>query len=107
MSETTKVRKAVVTTAQVAEAFASYASAQKVIGNDILSHEFDKGFRGKGFAEYDGTGAVVRTFETKEDALSHYGLLAEGMWLVIDAAGLNTTDVDESDDSEQAESDAA
>lgn len=86
MSDTT--RKAVVTTAQVAEAFAHYVAAHTVVGVDKTSHEFDKGHRGKGFAEYDGTGAVVRSFETKEDALTEYSKVAEGMWLVIDAANL-------------------
>ena len=84
MSETT-TRKAVVTTAQVQEAFASYVLAHVRNGDDTKnSNEFDKGLRGRGFAEYTGNGLVVRTFDTKEDALTYYSLLAEGMWKVLD-----------------------
>jgi hypothetical protein len=83
MTDTT-TRKAVVTTAQVTEAFASYVAALTRIGQNISDHEFDKGFRGRGFAEYDGKGNVVRSFDTKEDALTTYGLTAKGMWLVLD-----------------------
>lgn len=85
MSETT-ARKAVVTTAQVRDAFASYASALVKVGQEsVASHEFDKGARGRGFAEYDGAGNVVQSFETKDDALNHYSLIAKGMWIVLDA----------------------
>lgn len=86
MAENT--RKAVVTTAQVQEAFSRYQAAHRVVGTDLSGHEFDKGARGKGFAEYDGAGNVVRSFESKEDALTLYSLTAEGMWLVINAANL-------------------
>lgn len=84
MSENT--RKAVVTTAQVVEAFDRYKTALQVIGTDITGHEFDKGFRGRGFAQYDSNGGVVETFETKNDALDTYAGKADGMWLVINAA---------------------
>lgn len=84
MSENT--RKAVVTTAEVVVAFDRYKTALSVIGQDITEHEFDKGFRGRGFAQYDSNGGVVENFETKEAALTKYNGLSEGMWLVIDAA---------------------
>lgn len=62
-------RKAVVTTAQVQEALNSYTKAlAELSGADLVTLEFDKGARGKGFAVYNGTGAVVDSFETKEDA---------------------------------------
>jgi hypothetical protein len=83
MSETT-TRKAVVTTDQVREAFASYVLGFKKIGQDITKNEFDKGLRGRGFAEYDGKGEVIRSFDTKDDALTFYGFTAKGMWAVLD-----------------------
>lgn len=84
MSENT--RKAVVTTAQVRDAFASYASALVKVGQEsVVDHEFDKGLRGRGFAEYDGNGNIVQSFETKDDALNYYSLIAKGMWIVLDA----------------------
>lgn len=94
MSETT-TRKAVVTTAQVTAAFDSYKGAFAVIGQDISGHEFDKGFRGRGFAEYDSKGNVVRSFDTKEDALTTYSLTAAGMWTVIHAAKLEKDETPE------------
>jgi hypothetical protein len=83
---TENTRKAVITTAQVTAAFDRYKTALSVIGQDVTEHEFDKGFRGRGFAQYDSNGNVVETFETKEAALLKYEGLAEGMWLVINAA---------------------
>lgn len=84
MSENT--RKAVVTTAEVVAAFDRYKTALSVIGEDLSEHEFDKGFRGRGFAQYDSNGDVVESFDTKEAALTKYNGLSEGMWLVINAA---------------------
>lgn len=84
MTEAT-ARKAVVTTEQVRAAFASYVLANVRNGdNTIQDNEFDKGARGRGFAEYTGKGIVVRNFDTKDEALTYYGLLAEGMWRVLD-----------------------
>lgn len=85
MSENTATRKAVVTTAQVQAAFANYVAALVKIGdNGSVDNEFDKGFRGRGFAEYNIKGEVVRSFDTKEDALTFYSLTANGMWVVLD-----------------------
>lgn len=95
MSENT--RKAVVTTAQVQAAFDRYKAAHKVIGTDLDGSEFDKGARGKGFAEYDAQGAVSRSFDSKEDALTHYGLVATGMWTVIHAAKLENQESETTD----------
>ena len=98
MSVETSTRKAVVTTAQVREAFAKYVGALVLIGqNDAAGNEFDKGARGKGFAEYDGAGNVVRSFETKDDALAFYGLTADGMWSVLDYVASLPTDDDTTD----------
>lgn len=73
MSDTTKTRKAVVTTAQVQEAVNDYTlTVSEISGEERLSLDFDKGFRGKGFAVYGGE-SVVATFETKEEALDFYG----------------------------------
>lgn len=90
MSETT-TRKAVVTTVQVQAAFANYVAALVKIGDSgSVDNEFDKGFRGRGFAEYNAKGEVVRSFDTKEDALTYYSLLAEGMWRVLDTLSSET-----------------
>lgn len=71
MSNTT--RKVAVVTSQVQSALAQYASTREMIGlKDTTGHEFDKGLRGKGFAQYDSNGNVVRTFETKDEAFAHY-----------------------------------
>lgn len=95
MSDT--ARKAVVTTAQVRDAFASYASALVLVGQpEVAGNEFDKGLRGRGFAEYDAAGNVVRTFETKDDALNFYGLSAAAMWVVLDYVQKNVV-ADESE----------
>lgn len=74
MSENT--RKAVVTTAQVQEALSSYLTVRKELGFTVETLEFDKGFRGKGFAVYSGE-TVVTSFETKEEAFTHYSRYAE------------------------------
>lgn len=67
MSDAT--RKAVVTTAQVQAALTQYTQTlSSVSGLPVEGLEFDKGARGKGFAVYNGQGAVVDTFETKEEA---------------------------------------
>ncbi len=72
MSET-KTRKAVVTTAEVQEGLSLYLATREAIsGAKAEKQEFDKGARGKGFATYDASGAVVKTWETKEEALSFY-----------------------------------
>ncbi len=69
MSEAT--RKAVVTTAMVQEALNSYAVSVGDITGNKPELEFDKGFRGKGFAVYSGE-TVVKSFETKEQARDFY-----------------------------------
>jgi hypothetical protein len=74
MSENT--RKAVVTTAQVQAALAEYLKIRKENGVDDGALEFDKGFRGKGFATYKGN-EVVASFETKEEAFLHYSKWVE------------------------------
>lgn len=72
MSDTTKTRKAVVTTAQVQQAVNDYTQVvSEISGQDRVELDFDKGFRGKGFAVYNGEN-VVTTFDTKEDALDFY-----------------------------------
>jgi hypothetical protein len=60
-------RKAVVTTAQVSAALEDWKLTRKALGLDVTDVEFDKGFRGKGFALYQGD-KITETFETKEDA---------------------------------------
>jgi hypothetical protein len=83
MSETT-ARKAVVTTAQVQEALNSYKAVTAELGNThAQSWEFDKGARGKGFAVYSGND-VAMTFDTKEDALNHFGTYVKVAREVID-----------------------
>lgn len=95
MSET-KTRKAVVTMEQVRDAFQRFTSAHVLTGEGAYAeHEFDKGMRGKGFAEYDHEGRIVHTFESKDDALAHYSGIAEGMWRVLDALA-NDSEVRES-----------
>ena len=84
MSET-KIRKAVVTLADVQIAFAAYAGVKAEIGSPVSGHSFDKGPRGRGFAEYDATDDIVRTFDGKEDALTFYSRYAEVAREVIDA----------------------
>lgn len=75
MAEST--RKAVVTLAQVSEAFGEYVKIKGIIGDSLTGHTFDRGNRGKGFAQYDQGDNTVRTFDTKEDALTFYGRYVE------------------------------
>jgi hypothetical protein len=83
MSETT-ARKAVVTTAQVQEALNNYKTVTAELGNThAQSWEFDKGARGKGFAVYSDND-VVMPFETKEEALNHFGTYVKVAREVID-----------------------
>ncbi len=83
MSET-KARKAVVTTAEVQNAVNNYTATRATLtGQDAESLEFDKGARGKGFATYDASGAVVASWETQEDALSFYGTWVKGATEVL------------------------
>ena len=89
MAENT--RKAVVTLAQVAEAFASYVKVKGIIGDSLAGHTFDRGNRGKGFAQYDSTDRAVRTFETKEDALTFYSRYVEVATEVGTALGHDMT----------------
>lgn len=71
MSDTT--RKAVVTTAQVQAALTEYVTMLGTIsGQPVAALEFDKGFRGRGFAVYTADGSVVDSFDTKEDAFVKY-----------------------------------
>jgi hypothetical protein len=84
---TQNTRKAVVTIAQVSEAFADYAEIRKFIGQPVAAHSFDKGPRGKGFAQYDGNDSVVRLFDSKEDALTFYGRYVEVAREVMAALG--------------------
>lgn len=74
MAENT--RKAVITTEQVREALAEYLKIRKDNGVNDGPLEFDKGARGKGFATYKGND-VVSSFETKEDAFTHYSKWVE------------------------------
>ncbi len=71
---TAAARKAVVTTAQVQEALNIYLSVRANLAGletpDV--QQFDKGFRGKGFATYDADNNVVSNWETKDEALSFY-----------------------------------
>lgn len=71
-----KIRKAVVTTAQVATALEEWKTTRKALGLDVSDVEFDKGFRGKGFALYQGD-KIVETFETKEDAFLKFSTYVE------------------------------
>lgn len=74
-----KVRKAVVTTAQVQDALAAYNNVRaNLAGLETPdAQEFDKGFRGKGFATYNSDGSVERSWDTKDDALSFYSTWTE------------------------------
>jgi hypothetical protein len=83
MTDTTSTRKAVVTTEVVREAFSRYLKNYELIGLDVTGHEFDRGR--KGFAEYNNEGGVVRQFDTKESALLFYGLMADGMDIVLNS----------------------
>ena len=83
----TNARKAVVTLAQVSEAFAEYAEIRKAIGSPVDGHSFDKGARGKGFAQYDDKDNIVRSFESKEDGLTFYGRYVEVAREVMEALG--------------------
>jgi hypothetical protein len=96
MSES-KVRKAVVTLAQVQTAFSAYAGVKAEIGTPVSGHSFDKGPRGRGFAEYDAADSIVRTFEGKEDALTFYSRYTEVAREVIDAPLVSLTKPTESD----------
>lgn len=87
MSDNT--RKAVVTLAQVQEAFASYREIRGLMGDSLTGHTFDRGARGKGFAQYDATDSLVRTFDTKEEALTFYGRYAEIAREVMAAFNIN------------------
>lgn len=71
-------RKAVVTTVQVQDALSKVNDNYKFVLPDWKDTEFDKGARGKGFAEYDQSGSVIRSFDTKEDALKFYTQFAAG-----------------------------
>lgn len=83
----TNARKAVVTLAQVSEAFAEYAEVRKAIGSPVDGHSFDKGARGKGFAQYDDKDNIVRSFESKEDGLTFYGRYVEVAREIMTALG--------------------
>lgn len=74
-----KVRKAVVTTVQVQDALAAYNITRGNLAGLEISEvqEFDKGFRGKGFATYNQDGSVERSWETKDEALSFYSTWTE------------------------------
>jgi hypothetical protein len=72
----TNTRKAVVTTAQVQSALTDYLTVRKELGFEDPTLEFDKGFRGRGFAVYSGETAVL-SFDTKEDAYTHFSRYAE------------------------------
>ena len=85
MSE--KARKTVVTLEMVRTAFAAYAVVKSQIGMDVSDHSFDRGARGKGFAEYDGTDRVVRTFDSKDDALVFYSRYVDVASEVLSAVG--------------------
>lgn len=82
-----KARKAVVTLAQVQEAFSLYQAVKADMGTPILGHAFDRGNRGKGFAEYDHNDSVVRSFDTKEEAHTFYARYAEIAREVMAAVG--------------------
>lgn len=85
MSE--KARKTVVTLANVQEAFSIYRAVKADMGAPIIGHSFDRGNRGKGFAEYDNNDNTIRTFETKEEAQVFYGRYAEIAREVMTAVG--------------------
>lgn len=74
-----KVRKAVVTTAEVQAALVKYNTLRGDLAGLSApeTQEFDKGFRGKGFATYNTDGTVERTWETKDEALSFYSTWAQ------------------------------
>jgi hypothetical protein len=74
-----KVRKAVVTTAEVQAALDGYNNARATLAGLETpdAQEFDKGFRGKGFATYNADGSVERSWETKDEALGFYSTWTE------------------------------
>lgn len=65
-------RKAIVSLTEVQEAFTAYGQVRAEIGADVSGHTFDRGARGKGFAQYDAGDNIVRSFEGKEEALNFF-----------------------------------
>lgn len=78
MSDTT-ARKAVVTTAQVQAQLDIVNTILHKLDSTHVGTEFDRGGRKGGFAEYRADETVVRSFDTKDSALTFYTALAEGM----------------------------
>lgn len=85
MQEST--RKAVITLAQVQEVFTAYLGVRSDMGQPSTGHTFDRGNRGKGFAEYSATDSTVRTFDTKEEAHTFYSRYSEIAREVMTAVG--------------------
>lgn len=101
----TKVRKAVVKMEDVKVAFAAYVGIRQAVIGDVQGHSFDKGFRGRGFAQYDSNDNVVRTFESREDALNYYknwADIASEVLVAIRGEATNIQEVPESHASEEA-----
>lgn len=96
-------RKAVVTLAQVGEAFAAYLAVKADMGQPITGHTFDRGNRGRGFAEYDSNDSTVRTFDTKEEAHTFYGRYSEIAREVMEAVGYVPTAQEHQEATEEQE----
>lgn len=90
-------RKAIVSLDAVREAFASYASVREEIGLPTTGHTFDRGARGKGYAQYNSADMIVRTFDTKEDALTFYSRYSEVAREILSAPLVSLSQPAESD----------
>lgn len=80
-------RKRITTLAEVTEAFNAYRDLKVSIGADVSGHSFDRGLRGKGYAEYNAADTIVRTFDGKDEALSFYSRYVEVAREIMSAIG--------------------
>lgn len=100
MSDTT-ARKAVVTTAEVQTILRAVNENYRQFVPDYPMTEFDRGGRRGGFAEYGVNDTIVRTFTTKDEALSFYTAFLEGMNAVIAAGVVKAQTESESTEAEK------
>lgn len=109
MSEVaSKIRKSIVTLEMVREVFTAYGLVRARIGMPVVGHSFDKGPRGKGFAQYDATDSIVRSFEGKEEAHTFYVRYVEVAQEVLHAPGVSVKEDDgqEATDGQEAQEEA-
>lgn len=95
-------RKAVVTTAEVQAVLRAVNENYRQFVPDYPMTEFDRGGRHGGFAEYGVNDTIVRTFTTKDEALSFYTAFLEGMNAVIGAGVVKAQTESESTEAEKA-----